>query len=148
MGIHWRANECHLQRVDPGEVSGEMKKTTGVTIYDASWHRALAPDAALWQEFRVRTFWQHVGAAEASPDEYAWKCGLDEPLRMATDPIWSDYCIQHQLPVGTHYSVTCTGEWAGVEIDIKMTPRQLRLVAPEWYEKDFTANVWVEFNPA
>ena len=81
-------------------------------------------------------------------DEYAWCVKPDEPVKVAADVIWNDYCIQHDLPLDTPYRVRHTGEWEGVEIDVAKTPRELRLVAPEWWQKDFEAMVWLIFERA
>ena len=80
--------------------------------------------------------------------EFAWPVSPDEPLRVATDVIWRDYCIRRGLPLDTPYAVAHTGEWTGVEIDLDKTPRENRLVAPEWWGKDFAANIWLAFSRA
>lgn len=125
----------------------------GVRVIDTTdFWRELYPDRPPRQRFSVTTAFVEDFDVTRNGAHVFQQWGMtiapDLPLRRATDLIWVDYCIRRGLPLNTPYQVAMTGAWAGVEIDITKSPRELRLVAPETYEHDFEALVWLEFSPA
>lgn len=125
----------------------------GVRVIDTTdFWRDLHPDEEPRQRFFVTTaFAEDFDVMRNGAHVFQqWGCsvGPDMPLNRATDPIWVDYCIRRDLPLNTPYAVAMTGAWAGVEIDITKTPRELRLVAPDTYERGFEVQVWLEFSRA
>ena len=87
-----------------------------------------------------------VFSEDYAPGEYyAWRIGLDEPMRVGAGVIWCEYCVRRQIPEETPYRVRITD---GRAVDLEQTPRASGLVPPELLPTHFHVYVWLTFERA